>query len=127
MLLANGRDCHSVIMDKIALGVVVALPSFPHAHALSKEIDGIPVFGTDEVADNLHCCQMRKGDITHLATSGDYCMVVTAAEVSKAKEVAYKRIKGIHIPGGITVRDDIGERLEEQIPRLQKHGYALGV
>jgi phosphoribosylamine-glycine ligase len=58
---------------------------------------------------------------------GDYCMVVTAAEVSKAKEVAYKRIKGIHIPGGITVRDDIGERLEEQIPGLQKHGYALGV
>jgi phosphoribosylamine-glycine ligase len=54
-------------------------------------------------------------------------MVVTAAEVSKAKEVAYKRIKGIHISGGITVRDDIGERLEGQIPRLQKHGYALGV
>jgi phosphoribosylamine---glycine ligase len=128
MLLAQGRDSRSVEIDKIAVGVVVALPSFPHAHSLQKEIDGLPVFGTEELGDDLHCCQMRKGelDYSRLATAGDYCFVVASAgdTVSRTAAAVYNSIGRVHIPGGTSVRDDIGERLKYDLPSLQEHGYA---
>jgi phosphoribosylamine---glycine ligase len=127
--LATGTDCRSVLLDKIAIGVVVALPSFPHSHTLAKEIDGLPIFGlTDRLWPHVHLCQARleKGQIQ---TAGDYCLVVTAASnsVSQARQAAYARVKQLHIPGGVSVRDDIGERLSKQLPLLQKNGYALGL
>jgi phosphoribosylamine---glycine ligase len=128
-LLAKGEDCKSVIMDKIAVGVVIALPSFPHTHALSKEIDGIPIHGVEPpLWQYIHPCQMRVAE-RKLETAGDYVMVVTASAdiVSDACATAYSRVKKIHIPGGVTVRDDIGERLEEQLPILHSLGYAMGM
>ena len=131
MLLAQGRDSRSVELDKIAVGVVVALPTFPHGHALSKEIDGVPIFGTEELGDSFHACQIRKGetDYSRLATAGDYCFVVAewAETVSGAAKSCYKHIGRIHISGGLAVRDDIGERLKNDLPELQKHGYAVGM
>jgi phosphoribosylamine--glycine ligase len=127
--LANGEDCKSCVLDRVALGVVVALPSFPHSHSLAKEIDGIPIHGiTSRLWPHLHPCQMRstKGE---LETAGDYVMVVTAQSdtVSGARTAAYYRTKKIHIPGGMAVRDDIGERLAKQLPILHDQGYATGM
>jgi phosphoribosylamine---glycine ligase len=127
--LASGTDCRSVLIDKVALGVVVALPSFPHSHSLAKEMDGLPIFGlTDRLWPHVHLCQARleKGQIQ---TAGDYVLVATAASntVSQARQAAYARVKQISIPGGMSVRDDIGERLSKQLPELQKHGYAVGM
>jgi phosphoribosylamine-glycine ligase len=128
--LASGTDCRSVKLDKIAIGVVVALPSFPHSHTLAKEIDGLPIFGlTDRLWPHVHLCQAQMGAEMEIETAGDYCLVVTAASntVSEARQASYARVKQIHIPGGVAVRDDISERLAKQLPELQKHGYALGM
>jgi phosphoribosylamine--glycine ligase len=127
--LAKGDDCKSALLDRVALGVVIALPSFPHSHSLAKEIDGIPIHGiTSRIWPHFHPCQMRstKGQ---LETAGDYVAVVTAQSdtVSGAREAAYKRVSRIHVPGGVAVRDDIGERLSRQLPILHEHGYATGM
>jgi phosphoribosylamine--glycine ligase len=127
--LANGEDCESCILDRVALGVVVALPSFPHSHSLAKEIDGIPIHGiTSRLWPHLHPCQMRSSQ-GQLETAGDYVAVVTGSShtVSDARELAYSRVLKLHIPGGIAVRDDIGERLSKQLPILHEHGYATGM
>jgi phosphoribosylamine--glycine ligase len=63
-------------------------------------------------------------------TAGDYVLTVsgTGGTVSEAKEACYKTIKNkIDIPNSISYRTDIGERLEDQIPLLQKHGFAKGL
>jgi phosphoribosylamine--glycine ligase len=127
--LASGVDSRSVQLDKIAVGFVIAFGSFPHSRALMKEVDGIPMFGlTDRLLPHFHPCQMQMKD-GEWQTAGDYVCVVTAAAstVSSARDIAYKRVKQIHIPGGITVRDDIGQRLSKQLPVLQSHGYASGM
>jgi phosphoribosylamine---glycine ligase len=77
--LAKGDDCRSVMLDRIALGVVVALPSFPHSHSLAKEIDGIPIHGiSGRLRPHFHPCQIRKNKDT-LETAGDYVAVVTSS------------------------------------------------
>jgi phosphoribosylamine---glycine ligase len=128
--LAKGDDCKSVILDRVALGVVIALPSFPHSHSLAKEIDGIPIYGiTSRLWPHLHPCQMRRGKDAEIETAGDYVAVLTASHntVSEARRIAYQRLQTLHIPGGMAVRDDIGERLSKQLPILHEHGYATGM
>jgi phosphoribosylamine--glycine ligase len=127
--LAKGEDCKSAILDRVALGVVIALPSFPHSHSLAKEIDGIPIHGiTSRLWPHIHPAQIRstKGN---LETAGDYVMVCTGSSqtVSDARRIAYRRAEQVHIPGGIAVRDDIGERLSKQLPILHDQGYATGM
>ena len=127
--LASGTDCLSAILDKVAIGVVVALPSFPHSHTLAKEIDGLPIFGlTNRLWPHVHLCQARMEN-GQIETAGDYVCVITAAAntVSQARQAAYARVKSLDIPGGVAVRDDIGERLSKQLPELQKHGFASGL
>lgn len=128
--LAKGEDCKSVLLDLVALGVVVALPSFPHSHTLAKEIDGIPIHGiSSRLWPHVHPCQMQQDKMGELQTAGDYCMVVTALAdtVSGAREAAYRRVDQIHIPGGKAVRDDIGQKLSRKLPILQGLGYATGM
>jgi phosphoribosylamine---glycine ligase len=43
--------------------------------------------------------------------------------VKQACERAYKTVKEIHIPN-MQFRDDVGEKLEKELPELQKHGFA---
>jgi phosphoribosylamine---glycine ligase len=127
--LAKGEDCRSVMLDQVAVGVVVALPSFPHSHALAKEIDGIPIHGvSSRIWPHFHCCQVRMEN-DELQTAGDYVAVLTASgdTVSGARAAAYNRVKKVHIPGGVAVRDDIAERLAKQLPVLQEHSYATGL
>jgi phosphoribosylamine---glycine ligase len=59
------------------------------------------------------------------ATCGDYVAVVTGTgkSVKQATERAYNVVKEISVPD-LMWRDDIGEKLEKELPELQKHGYA---
>jgi phosphoribosylamine---glycine ligase len=130
MALATGHDCRSIVPDQVSCGFVVAGKDFPHSRTLIKDIDGIPVFGTNEVGDkHLHPCQIRAGKLTEFETAGDYNFVVTGSgkTVAEAKRKAFERVKKIHIPGGETVRIDIGERLKKELPKLHALGFALGM
>jgi len=59
-------------------------------------------------------------------TAGDYLLVASGLgkTVEKAKDKAYDLLKTIEVPNNPFWRPDIGDRLKDQIPLLQKHGYA---
>ena len=59
-------------------------------------------------------------------TAGDYVAVVTGFgnSVSQSTKRAYKTMENLHI-ANLIVRDDVGEGLKEQLPKLHKMGYAL--
>ena len=121
----------------IGCGVVVAQPDYPYSKATKTEVADIPVYGvTPENRKHIHPQAVKIDSMPDMdgekvverdmwVTTGDYIAVVTGfgKTVKQACERSYKTLKEIHVPNMI-YRDDIGERLKEQIPELQKHGYA---
>lgn len=139
--LMDGKDTLSV-SSKIACGVVIAMPDFPYGNIIKKENSGYPLFGLTEedLIDNVHASEIQCGfgpddstgevklNVPMFVTAGDYICTVTGtgSTVEEAKCEAYKTIKKkIEIPNSIYYRTDIGCRLEEQLPKLQKMGYCL--
>ena len=49
--------------------------------------------------------------------------MVFGKTVVEACSNAYDNVKKIEIPDCINVRDDVGERLENDIPELQSYGW----
>jgi phosphoribosylamine--glycine ligase len=141
--LIDGRDTLKVSKD-IACGVVVSIPDYPYSHLTKKECSGYPLFGITEedLTTNIHPSEVQwgkapsmKGDKVVLntpmyVTAGDYVLTVSGVgeSVSEASDNCYTRIKKkIDIPNSISYRTDIGCRLEEQLPILQKNGFAKGM
>ncbi len=127
--------------DQVATGVVVAIPDFPYSHLTRKEVSNIPIYGiTEKNQDSVHLGSVMKGTYpderngkivtsTGIVTAGDYVLVCsgTGDTVKASAERAYKTVKEIEIPNSPFCRDDIGERLEKQLPELHKMGYATGI
>lgn len=134
--LMDGRDTLQVTYD-IALGVVVAQPDFPYSKLTGKAVTGIPVYGIDEDNwANIHPSGMMAGkapcmdgdevcDQDCLVTCDDYILVASGLgkTVRQAKRAAYKVVDSISIPNSIMYRNDIGDRLEDDLPALQEHGF----
>jgi phosphoribosylamine---glycine ligase len=128
----EGKDTFQPYPD-VALGVVVTMPKFPYG-SKRKDVCGFPVWGINEKNRyNVHPGEMmlgeahgEKGMEPMLVSAGDYVMVVsgTAGGVSDAKDAAYKTLKGLEIPNSPLYRNDIGGRLEKQLPEMQALGYA---
>lgn len=124
--------------DKIAVGVVMAIPDFPYSHATQKEVVGMPVYGLDDVdMANVQLCQCMLGEapldvdgkVAHgpaIVSAGDYILVATgvADTVHDARRKVYNTLGKISMPGSPFYRDDIGERLRDELPKVQEHGYA---
>jgi phosphoribosylamine--glycine ligase len=133
----EGRDTFDPFPD-VALGIVVAMPDFPYSHLTRKECRGFPLWGvTEKNRYWLHPCEMQAGTAPELVggklverpmlvTAGDYVCVVTGAEptISEAKDSAYAHLKEFELPNSPIYRNDIGCRLEAQLPELQEMGYA---
>ena len=113
-------------LNRVACGVVLAIPDFPYSHATRKEVVGLPVWGpTDD--DNWHPCEIMAGDQTEQATAGDYIGVATGIgdTVRQAVRDAYRLLDKLHIPASPFWRNDIGVRCRRDIPHLQEHGFAV--
>ena len=133
----DGRDTFLPFND-VALGVVMAMPDFPYSHLTRKEVTGFPLWGvTERNRYWLHPCEMQLGSAPVLrdgklieepilVTAGDYVCVVTGCgdNVSEAREAAYDHLKQFELPNSPIYRNDIGCRLEKQLPELQELGYA---
>lgn len=120
-----------------ACGIVIAQPDYPYSKATKAETQDIPIYGPSP--GNMKFVQPQSVKMAKLpamkgeqisdkrmwATCGDYVAVVTGKgkSVRQAAERAYKVIEEIHVPD-LMWRDDIGEKLETEIPELQKHGFA---
>lgn len=136
--LIDGIDSFEPSQD-IALGVVIAIPDFPYNKNQRDAATGFPIWGiTDSNRYFLHPAEVKLGtapklengsliEDAALVTAGSYVMVVSAREpsVSLAQEAAYKRVKSIEISNSPIYRNDIGCRLEDQLPILQSLGYAI--
>ena len=133
--LVNGKDTLKA-SDKIAVGVVAAIPDFPFTKQTGRDPTNYPIYGLEKVMDDIHLCEvkmgkgpiMRDGKIVEeamLVTAGDYVLVTTGTSdtVKEAAKKAYEVMDCIKIPNSLIVRDDIGERLEKDLPALAKLGY----
>jgi phosphoribosylamine--glycine ligase len=132
----NGKETLRTI-GKIACGVVIAQPDYPFSHKTAEELAGIPIYGVSKANEQYLWPQavqrMKLPDMEGdkvverdiWGTAGDYLMVVTGTgkTVRQATTRAYDTVKEIKVPDMI-YRDDIGEKLEEEIPKLQTHGFA---
>ena len=135
----DGKDTLKVSSD-VACGVVISMPDYPYNNVTKKENSGYPLFGMTE--EDLSGCihasevQMGKGPTFEdgklkfnqqmLVTAGELVCTVsgTGPTVSAASEKAYKNIKNkIEVPNSIMYRTDIGCRLEDQLPQLNKMGF----
>lgn len=136
--LIDGRDTLKVSSD-VACGVVISMPDYPYSRLTKKECSGYPLFGltVEDALNDVHLSEVQWGkgpamvdgkvkDIEQYITAGDYICTVTGKgeTVEDARTRAYKNIKSkIEIPNSIMYRTDIGCRLEDQLPKLQKMGY----
>lgn len=154
LALASGestRQAHR--LDYVAVGVVLAMPPYPHPPRDYEELVGVPMYGAGE---GWHPCEMmsfpatpdpqhrqragyeRDGksdfesydDRTHsLASAGSYLGVAvgTGATVREAARGADRVLRDISMPGSPFWRNDIGRKLSRQLPQLQEHGFARGM
>jgi len=132
----EGKDT-LVTSPAIACGIVLAQPDYPYSKATKAEVADIPVYGITKENQKYVAPQsikidsmpdMEGGDVVERpiwTTTGDYLAVVTGMgkTVKKACERAYGTVKEIHVPN-LMYRDDVGESLEESIPKLKAHGFA---
>lgn len=133
--LIDGKDTLKA-SDKISVGHVIAIPDFPFTKTTGRDPSGFPIYGLDKVWDDVHLCEVmlgkgpiyedgKFGEEEMFVTAGDYALV-TSGIADTVKEAAAKSmevVKQIEIPSAMIVRDDVGERLKDELPKLQKLGY----
>jgi phosphoribosylamine--glycine ligase len=131
----DGKDTLKV-SPKICCGVVVAQPDYPYSEKTKAETTDIPIYGVTKANENyLYPQSVKRGKLPAMdgnkvtdkdmwATTGDYVMVVTGQgkTVRQACTRVYDTLHEIHIPDMI-FRDDIGEKLADELPKIQQHGY----
>ena len=122
---------------KVTGGVVLAQPDYPYSKLTQAKTTDIPIYGVTKANEAyLYPQSVKREELPDMegekivereiwATSGDYVLVVTGTgkTVRQAMTRAYDTLRELSIPDMI-YRDDIGEKLEEEIPRLQLHGIA---
>jgi len=130
---ADGRDTFQP-SDEIAVGVFLSMPDFPYHHLKEDQLSGFPVWGiTKENRYFFHPFNMKLGEgiddkgatVPMMVTAGNAIATVTGCgrTVQAAKKDAYGHLGELEIPNSPMYRTDIGDRLEEQLPILQKYGY----
>lgn len=138
--LIQGRDTLEVIPE-IAVGVLMAHGDFPQFDWPEDKICGFPLRGITQ--DNQDALMMqgimlgrapcsvggRIFETDCLCTAGQIVLVSvgTGQSVYSAQQRAYDVAWAIDFPSNRKFRTDIGKRLQEQLPKLQRLGYAMGV
>ena len=132
----NGMDTLDVSLQ-VACGLVVTIPDYPYSNKTKAERSDIPIYGVTDKNKPYIAPQsvklakqptMKAGKVVEediWTTADDYVAVVTGLgkTVTQACERAYETVKQLHIPD-MMYRDDIGERLEKNLPKLHAQGYA---
>jgi phosphoribosylamine--glycine ligase len=145
--LLQGRDARPWQLNKLASGVVMALPEFPYGKTPLDKVMGVPVHGFSPSAplssSPLHPCNLMIGQ-TWLdgksendsptkgqawLAAGDYLLVAvgTGDSVRSSRGKAYRALEKLRVPASPFWRPDIGQRLKSQLPEVQALGYATGM
>jgi phosphoribosylamine---glycine ligase len=116
-------------MNEIAVGVVIAIPPYPHAVPDYDKIIGVPLYGTEKAMEHFHPAELQAGETTDFMSAGDYLGVATGVgeTVREAARGAYRVLDKLSVPASPFWRVDISQRLRKDLPRLQEHGFASGM
>lgn len=143
--LSNGQDLRPFLLDRVATGVVMALPEFPYGKTPPESVEGVPLYGINPSSsaylNRVHPCSLQLGSAwadqkngpmekrPHLLAAGDYLLVAsgTGESISQARASAYRTLERIKAPASPFWRPDIGQRLKKQLPEIQSKGYATGL
>ena len=132
--VATGDDLLEVD-DRVAIGVLMCRPPFPNKNEDPQSNVGYPIAGVEDVWDHVSPWQMMladgavmdgdhpgKGEV--YKTTGEYICVVTALgpDVHDVIPQVYETVDRIKFADRI-VRNDIGARLEKELPKLHALGY----
>lgn len=130
-----GRDSLDVDM-RTAMGVLMCRPPFPQKPDDPSGNVGYPVTGLEEVWDNISPWNlmldkgpvMQGGKIVEgptYKTTGEYVCVVTALapDVHDVIPAVYAAVDRVKFSDRI-VRNDVGARLEKELPKLHALGYS---
>lgn len=134
--LLEGKDTLKV-SNQVSVGNIVAVPDFPFTRSTGRDPKGFPIYGLNKVKkDSVHLCEVMTGkgpvckdgkfsEESMLVTAGDYVLVTsgTADTIKEAAEKSMDVVKKIDIPSSKIVRNDIGKRLKEELPKLKSYGY----
>ena len=134
--LLEGKDTLKVSKD-IATGIVIPIGDYPRSKTTGRDHSGFPIYGLpDELTTDYNLCEVMIGNAPQnedgevvtrpsIVTAGDYVMIANGhgKTVEDSCKEAYKNVKKIDIPDCINVRDDVGERLEKELPKLQSYGF----
>ena len=131
----EGKDSLTV-SEEVAIGVVISQPDFPYSQYTKKEVSGVPFYVEEKQKKYIQPQGIKIENAVTMegdrpiekpmwVTSGDYIAVVTGLgkTVKEAQKRVYGTVEKIHV-SNMMYRHDIGDRLEKQIPELQKHGFA---
>ena len=132
----DGKDTTSFKQD-IGCCIVATHGDFPHGNIPKEKLSDVPIQGITKgnkkylhpQAVKINTVREMEGDsiINRPAwcTAGDYILVATGFgnSVKQACSRAYGTVKQLHV-SNMGLRDDIGEELENQLPKLHKLGYA---
>ena len=134
--LLNDRDSLKVSYDP-CLSVVCAAPLYPYDDEPSELNAGNPIYGIDEVHDQIHLVSVmrEKGPIFKdgkvideeiYKTSGAYVLVATGLgkTIEAARKSVYGAVEDVKFKDRM-YRTDLGEKIVKVLPELQKFGYAL--
>lgn len=130
----SGKD--SLEVDtRVAIGVLMCRPPFPNKNDDPQSNVGYLIDGVEDVWDHVSPWQMMMGDGpvmeggkvtkgTVYKTTGEHVCVVTAlgSDVHDAIPRVYAAVDRITFADRI-VRNDIGARLEKELPKLHALGY----
>jgi phosphoribosylamine--glycine ligase len=128
------------LTDLTATGVVLAIPDFPYNKLSRRDVSGTPIYNLDKVSSHIHPCELKAAKVPvergnkiveemHLVSAGTYLLVAAAAAqtLTASREQAYKALETLSVPNSPMYRTDIGKRLNTQLPKLQKMGYAMSL
>jgi phosphoribosylamine--glycine ligase len=134
--LLQGRDSLRVSYDA-SIGVVCAQPRYPYNASPDELVIGNPISGIEADEDGVHLVSAMVGRGPHmdggrvasgqvLQTTGELVLVATALgkTIERARDGVYGIIDRVKFPNKM-YRTDIGEKIIDVLPALQKYGYAL--
>ena len=133
--LMRGEDTLK-IDRRVAIGVVASQPPYPQWNGAADCVEGNPIAGLGEVWDDAHpvMMMMGKGPVmdggavkdapTHM-TAGELVLVMTGLgpTVERARKSVYGSLAEVSWTDH-QFRNDIGLKLEGQLPKLHAMGYA---
>lgn len=118
----NGKDTLQVD-ERTAIGVLMAAPPFPYPDEEGEAL-GLRISGIEAEWQNVAPWQVELSEEGEYLSTGPYVVLCTALapDVHDAIPQVYETVSRIKFPNAI-VRDDVGKKLEKELPKLHSLGY----